>query len=245
MSKPVAPKISVVLPAYFEEKTIAEAVLRLNYSLLERFERPESFEIIVVIDGQVDGTETILRSLSLPNLSLIVFENNQGKGSAISTGIRNARATELISYIDSDMDIHVSSLMDGLFRISCQEDIVMLAGSKLHSLSEVNYPFWRKILSLIFSKFVKIMLNLEIRDTQTGLKIAKARQLKECLPKYAINGWALDVAILQNMKRRNYRVEEMPVKIQYGFDTKLNVLNSARAVAEVFKIRKKQKDEGC
>jgi hypothetical protein len=89
------------------------------------------------------------------------------------------------------------------------------------------------------------MLNLDVRDTQTGLKIARARQLKECLPEFAINGWALDVAILQNMKRRNYRVEEMPVKIDYGSDTRLNFINSARAVAEVFKIRKNQKDDQC
>ena len=245
MSKLVAPKISIVLPAYFEEKTIADVILRLNSSLSERFESLESFEIIVVIDGIVDGTETILRSLSLPNLCLIVFEKNQGKGSAISTGIRKARATELISYMDSDMDIHISSLMDGLLRISSQEDIVMLAGSKVHPMSEVNYPLWRKFLSMIFSKFVKTMLNLEIHDTQTGLKIAKDRKLKECLPKYAIDGWALDVAILQNMKRRNYRVEEIPVKIDYGFDSKLNIVNSVGAVVEVFKIRKNQRNEEC
>jgi glycosyltransferase involved in cell wall biosynthesis len=240
-----APRISIILPAYFEEKTIANVIRKLHASLLERFESLESFEVIVVVDGLVDGTETILRSLSLPNLRLIVFEENKGKGAAISTGIRNAKATELISYMDSDMDIDVSSLMDGLLRISSQDEVVMLAGSKVHSLSDVNYPLWRKILSLIFSKFVQTMLNLEVRDTQTGLKIARARQLKECLPEFAINGWALDVAILQNMKRRNYRVEEMPVKIDYGSDTRLNFINSARAVAEVFKIRKNQKDDQC
>jgi len=229
------PVASVILPAYLEEKTISEVVTTLDSELGRIY---DDYEIIVVVDGVVDNTENVLLNLKIPNLKVLTFNENQGKGAAIAAGIRSSKATNIIAYFDSDLDIHISSLVFGLLEIRKSDDIKMLVGSKAHPQSNVCYPFWRRVLSIIFSRYVQIMLDLDVRDTQTGLKVARAKELRECLPNHAPSGWTLDLAILQNMKSKNYCVTEIPVKIDYGFDSRLSLKNSVAAIVEVIKIRK-------
>jgi glycosyltransferase involved in cell wall biosynthesis len=236
------PEVTVILPAYFEEKTISEIVVNLDLALSKIYNH---YEIIVVIDGIVDNTKSLLLKLNVPNLNLLIFQENQGKGAAIAAGIRNSKATEVIAYIDSDLDIHLSSLIFGLLEIGKSKDVKMLVGSKVHPNSIVHYPTWRRFLSIIFSRFVRIMLDLDVRDTQTGLKVASAKELRECLPLYAPNGWTLDIAILQNMKSKNYNVLEIPVRIDYRYDSRLSIKNSIDAILEVIKIRKSTLKEKC
>ena len=72
--------LSVVVPAYREADTIAEA-LRGLLSVLDGLDRP--YEVIVVSDGNTDGTEEIARQLELPNVRVLHYDQNQGKGYAL------------------------------------------------------------------------------------------------------------------------------------------------------------------
>ena len=76
--------ISVVIPAYNERSTIRAILARVKAVDREK-------EIIVVDDGSTDGTRTILREyLDDPEIKVIMQPQNQGKGSAIRTGFREA-----------------------------------------------------------------------------------------------------------------------------------------------------------
>ena len=86
--------ITVLMPAYNVEKYIREAidsVLRQTFT---------EFELLIVNDGSVDGTERIIRSYPDPRISLIT-QSNQGVSAALNTGLKQARG-KYIARFDAD-----------------------------------------------------------------------------------------------------------------------------------------------
>ena len=92
-----AVKLSVVMPAYNERKTIREIVRRVLAVPIEK-------EIIIVDDGSTDGTRDILRELDGKDGVRVVLQPfNQGKGAAVSTGFRHATG-DVVIVQDADLE---------------------------------------------------------------------------------------------------------------------------------------------
>jgi glucosyl-3-phosphoglycerate synthase len=84
--------ISVIIPAYNEEKTVGgvvKAVKSLSYVV----------EIIVVNDGSIDDTQRVAEKAGATVISHI---KNQGKGAAIKTGFNNSKG-DIIVFLDADL----------------------------------------------------------------------------------------------------------------------------------------------
>jgi cellulose synthase/poly-beta-1,6-N-acetylglucosamine synthase-like glycosyltransferase/peptidoglycan/xylan/chitin deacetylase (PgdA/CDA1 family) len=94
-SRPMAPGISVVVPAYNEAAGIAATV----WSMV-RSRYPGHVEIIVVDDGSTDGTADIVRYLGLPDVR-VISQRNAGKPAALNRGIAEARYAILV-LVDGD-----------------------------------------------------------------------------------------------------------------------------------------------
>lgn len=92
-------------------------------------------------------------------------------------------------------------------------DVVI--GSKHHPASKLHYPFARKVISRIYALVLKILFNLPLRDTQTGLKIFKHDVLKRVFPKVLCKRYAFDLELLVNANRLGYRVAEAPVVLNF------------------------------
>jgi polyisoprenyl-phosphate glycosyltransferase len=109
-------KVSAIIAAYNEEKTIAEVlgVLRRN---------PLIDELIVVSDGSTDATVEIARSF---NATTIALRENQGKGYAMRVGVDYAQH-DVLFFVDGDMfdltDDHISSLLTPVLRDECDMNI--------------------------------------------------------------------------------------------------------------------------
>src|SRR5579872_5071892 len=140
------------MPAYNEARHI-ESNLRETVETLAG--AGYDFEIIVVDDGSTDRTYLEAAKL-LPThaarVRVVHYEENRGKGNALMCGSWFARG-DIVVFLDADMDLHPVQLPVLLETMQISgADIVI--GSKRHKLSRVDYPFERRIYSMIYYSLI-------------------------------------------------------------------------------------------
>lgn len=171
-----------------------------------------SWELIVLDDGSVDETFKLASELvkSYPQ-QLIVKKNafNMGKGRALRNALKYASGGYVV-FLDADLDLHPSQIST-LFDIMQLNDADVVIGSKLHANSVVNYPFQRRVVSYFYYLLVKALFNLPCHDTQTGLKLFKAKVLRRVFPLITVRKFAFDLEILANAHRLGFRIIEAPI----------------------------------
>ncbi len=206
--------LSVIVPAYRQEKTIVADLNNINQALT-RF--VDDYEILVVVDGHVDRTHEVLAAANLPRVRVYSYENNKGKGYALRYGA--ARATgQLVAFLDAGMEINPNGLSMLLEHLNWYEADVII-GSKRHPASKVNYPFQRRLFSFGYQFIVWLLFGLKVRDTQTGIKLFRREVLEKVLPRLLIKRYAIDVEILAVANYLGFRrIFEAPVEVTYRFD---------------------------
>ena len=205
-------KLSVVIPAYNESMCIHNNILK-TIEILEGFVR--DFEIIVVNDGSKDNTKSEIESAMKcdDRISMVSSECNHGKGAAIIAGVAEA-VGKYIAFVDADLELNPSQLEGYLnTMISSNKDVVI--GCKYHKDSEIKYPFKRKVMSIGYYIIGLVLFHLNVKDTQTGLKLFKAEAIKPVAHLIRTAGFAYDIEILVAVQRRGYSIEQMPVKVTY------------------------------
>ncbi len=203
--------ISLIIPAYKQEKTIYKDITNLKKSL-DDLKQP--YEIIVVIDGVLDKTYQQLRKIKTKKLRVFKFDQNQGKGSAIKFGVENAKG-DIIGFIDAGMDIDPTGIAM-LINHMLWYDADIIVGSKLHPVSQVNYPRERKILSWGYRTFTRLLFGFKVRDTQAGIKFYRRRVARDVFPRLLVKKFAFDVEILALSYALGYtRIYEAPIKLKF------------------------------
>ncbi|OGH11583.1 MAG: hypothetical protein A3B38_02115 [Candidatus Levybacteria bacterium RIFCSPLOWO2_01_FULL_36_13] len=206
-----ANSISLVVPAYKQEKTIAKDVKNLDKALSAL---PLKHELIVVVDGYLDKTMQKLSKLKNIEVVALGYEKNEGKGFAIKKGVERATG-DVIGFIDAggDLDPTQISLMLDIMDWN-KADIVI--GSKLHPESKVNYPLWRKILSWGYRSLTQFLFGFGIKDTQVGLKIFRKKAAKDVFKRIVVKKFAFDIEVLAVAYKLGYhRIFEAPVRINF------------------------------
>lgn len=203
--------LSVIIPAYKQEKTIAKDLQRIAGILRKiRYD----YEIIVVVDGKIDKTYPRAKKLDSPKIKVYQLLKNQGKGEAVRFGMKKARG-DYIAFLDAGMEIDPNGISMLLEHLEWYEaDIIV--GSKRHPASFVNYPLERKFLSIGFYWLARILFGFKIKDTQAGIKIFKREVLEKVLPVLLVKSYAFDVEILSVASSFGFkRIYEAPIKVNY------------------------------
>lgn len=203
--------LSIVIPSYKQEKTIVKDLS----NIIETLNNTEyKYEIIVVIDGEVDATESKIRKLRSKNLKIISYPTNQGKGHAVRTGMLAAKG-DVIGFIDAGMDIHPTGFNMLLNHMEWY-DADIIVGSKLHPVSRVNYPLYRKILSWGYRQVTKALFGFKVKDTQVGLKFFKRKVVRDVFPRLVVKKYAFDIEILAVSYLLGYtKIYEAPIEINF------------------------------
>src|SRR5581483_12304278 len=155
--------LSLVVPAYRQEKTIKKDLKNIDTTLSLGLPKEYYYEIICVIDGDIDKTYQNAKKVKSDKIKIIGYKDNKGKGYAVRLGMKNAKG-DLISFLDAGMDISPKGIMMLMSHMDWYNaDIIV--GSKRHPVSKVNYPFTRHILSFGYHLIVKIFFGLPLTDT--------------------------------------------------------------------------------
>lgn len=161
-------KLSVIIPCYNEEKTLASVVGRV----LDADRCGLELEIIIVDDGSKDGSAEVMRALAeqYPQVQAVFHGINQGKGAALRTGFKNATGDiQLIQ--DADLEYNpreyprlLNPILDG------RADVVY--GSRFRGGDEVRVLyFWHSLGNKVLTLASNMMTDLNLTDMETCYKV--------------------------------------------------------------------------
>ncbi|TAN34319.1 glycosyltransferase family 2 protein [bacterium] len=207
--------LSVIVPAYREGPRIHKNLLRL---LAELDQLGVSYEVIVVSDGNTDNTSSEVERLGSPQVKVLSYAINKGKGYALGYGVGRSIG-RLVTFIDADMELDPRDIRSFIDLMQEHEaDIVI--GSKRHPLSKVAYPAFRRLESVVYQLLIRVIFNLNVRDTQTGHKLFRREVLADVLPLLAVKRFAFDLELLVVAHHLGYRrVVEAPITLDYQFNS--------------------------
>lgn len=211
-------ELSFVIPAYNEESYIEDTLG--NLETMAKDEQIE-YEIVVVDDGSKDNTfnkASQYAKSSGHNVKVIHYPKNAGKGYAVKTGFMQAKG-DIVIFIDSDMDIDLNIISS---YIEALKDADIAIATKCHPDSSVKMTFERRIMSRTFNVLFRILVGLNLKDTQVGLKAMRKNAFNNIFPRLAVKRFAFDVELLAVANLYGLKITEMPVKMKLAssFKTK-------------------------
>jgi dolichyl-phosphate beta-glucosyltransferase len=225
--------ISVVIPAYNEEKRIRKT-LRKTIKYLNAGNH--DYEIIVVDDGSKDRTAETAKSFKSKRLRVIRLGKNIGKGGAVKKGMLAARK-KYVLFSDADLSTPIEEL--GKFaKLRKKYDVVIASRALKGSNIKVSQPFYRVFMGKVFNIVVNIIGVWGIKDTQCGFKMFSAKSARKIFKKQTFRGFSFDVESLFIAKKLGYRIKEVPVTWINSPATKVSpVKDSLKMFFDVARIR--------
>jgi glycosyltransferase involved in cell wall biosynthesis len=194
------------MPVYNERERVERAISEVLATTL-----PDEFELIVVNDGSTDGTSEILRGLvsdRQPRDRVRLFEHreNQGKGAAVQTALREARGEFSaifdadLEYDPSDLGLLMPPLLDG--RSNACFGVRAFDGYTSHSFL---YVLGNKGVTFACN----VLFNVYLHDIMTCHKMIRT-DLFRSLPLRS-PGFAIEPEITARLVQRGERIFEVPV----------------------------------
>lgn len=220
--------LSVIIPVFNQEENIEKNLTLLQNCLLKDF---ESFEIIAVNDGSSDKSLEILKRLSF--IQLISYPENRGKGYAIRRGVMAAKG-KYIFFTDADLSYSPSYILCAIKLLNEDKSDAVLG---VRRYIKEEYPMSRKLLSHVFSSFVKWLLKLETEDSQCGFKGFKKSLARNIFADLTIFRFGFDAEILLKAKELSLKLSFLPVHFTH-FPSSVRLLKDSREMLfSLFKLK--------
>ena len=201
-------KLSVVIPAYNEEATIAETIHRVKAVDLGNVE----VEVVVVDDGSKDRTRDILATI--PGIRVVLQERNAGKGAAVKSGFRAATG-DVVLIQDADLEYDPQDY-GALLQPIVDGRVEAVIGSRF--LLERLKFFGKGKKSPFFTHYIGNKLIVAITN---GLYGQSATDYEGCLKAFSktvvdsipieANGFEYDNELICKLLRRGHRIAEVPI----------------------------------
>jgi dolichol-phosphate hexosyltransferase len=199
MTPPI--ETTVLMPVYNERATIEAAVASVVDSDLE------SYELVIVDDGSVDGTREILRDNSWPEQVRVLYhDRNRGKGAALRTGLADARGL-YTTILDADLE-YAAEDIPALIEPLRRGDSVAVYGTRgFHSHSA--YSFWYVMGNRGVTLAANLIYNSWISDIMTGHKAIETELFRRL--RLRERGFAIEAEITARLLLDGVRIYEVPV----------------------------------
>lgn len=233
-------KISVCIPMYNESRVIAKSAQALSEYMEAHF---EDYELIFCSDGSSDGCDEIVREMKLPNVNVIAYQPNQGKGYAVRTAMLAATG-DVCMFTDADL-AYGTEVIERVYNTFLENpDAHMVIGSRnLNKDGYEGYTLLRKLMSKVYIKVLCIAGGFKLSDSQCGCKAFRGDAAKKIFSRCEVNRFAFDFEAILWAIKMNMKIVEMPVKIINHGESKVNVIkDTLRMLKDLRRMKKRIKN---
>jgi glycosyltransferase involved in cell wall biosynthesis len=198
--------VSIVIPAYNEEKRIART-LDSYHSFFSK--KKADFEIIVVANNCSDKTGAVVKSFSKrkKNVRLLDIPKKIGKGGAVKKGFSIA-SKQVVAFVDADNSTppkEFLKILNGLSKADIAIGSRALSGSKI-----LKQPEYRKFLGRSFNFLVNFLFGLPLNDTQCGAKVFSKKTVS-IMQSVESDFFEFDVELLWRAQKKGFTILEVPI----------------------------------
>jgi glycosyltransferase involved in cell wall biosynthesis len=224
-------RIAFIVPAYNEAPTILEVLRRLDELELDK-------QVVIVDDGSVDGTATIVdRWAEGRNDAVVVHQPNRGKGAAIRTAIPYVDA-DIVVIQDADMEYDpadvpalIKPITDGV------ADVVY--GSRLTGgKPQRAYMFWHLVGNRFLSLLASVLYNTTLTDMETGYKVFRTGVINSL--ELREDSFGIEPEITAKICKRKLRLYQLPIAYYgrtYAEGKKITWRDGFRAIWVLLRLR--------
>lgn len=225
-------QLSIVIPAYNEEKIIAEAIQKIaDYFNNLKYD----YELIIVDDCSSDRTKKQIEKKLSSKIFLIENQKNLGKGASLKKGILQAK-NDWVLVTDADLSTPIKEFDKFIDFFDSGIDIAIGSRKTQKNLIKKAQPWWKQILGMSGNKIIKIILGLAYNDTQCGFKLFGPK-VKPLIKKQKISRWGFDFELLFLARQLDLRVKEVGVVWYNNHNSKVKFRDYFKTLIDVFRVR--------
>ena len=201
-------KLSIIVPAYNEEKTIVEMINRVLKVPLNNIKK----EIIVVDDFSTDKTKEVLDKIKSDSIKIFYHQKNMGKGSAIRTALQHATG-DIILIQDADLEYNPEEYPK-LIKPILDKKTKVVYGSRLSYIKEHKgnmywlHYFGNWVLTLI----TNLLFNSRLTDMETCYKVFTKDVIENI--KLRSKKFDFEPEITAKILKKGYKIYEIPISFQ-------------------------------
>lgn len=191
-------KISVIIPVFNEDKTVAEIIRQIQ--AVKGLEK----EIIVVDDCSTDSTIRVIKDIK--DISIINHQKNQGKGAAIRTGIAKATG-DYVLVQDADLEYDPQDILS-MIKPIIQGKAEVVYGSRFTGPRR-NMFFWHWMGNQLLTLVTNILYNTTLSDMETCYKLIPLNLIKSLNLK--ATRFEFEPEVTAKILKKNIRIWEVPI----------------------------------
>lgn len=191
-------KISIIIPVFNEEQTIAEIIRQVQ--AVKGLKK----EIIVVDDCSTDGTMKVIKVIK--DITVIRHEKNQGKGAAIRTGISRASG-DFVMVQDADLEYDPQDI-PSMIKPIVQGKAEVVYGSRFTGPRR-NMFFWHWVGNQFLTLVTNILYNTTLSDMETCYKLIPLNLIKSLNLK--ATRFEFEPEVTAKILKKNIRIWEVPI----------------------------------